>query len=266
MSETRLVNLALLKKRLSPEIFTEFCTETGLCPQCLTETLTISQDDLREIVCRTCGLVLGQEPSQSHSLPGVGRDTNYSDCCELSFGRNLGSHIRKFTLYSILKKGPSGVKDLGIRRIRLLNATKIEKSSIELLLRYGSQLCKQYHLDGKDRTSVQFANEFGKLLRLCGKVALALTSGTIGSKRLAYACFSYLYAKQFHNGTRIRQQLDVSDEALNWVDRVAQDVALPKGIEIFRKKTQGLPDPYCVDDLPVLKLEPHRNKRDHSQD
>ena len=248
MSETRLVNLALFKKRLSPEIFMEFCRETGLCPQCLTETLTISQDDLREIVCVRCGLVLGEEPPQSNRLPGVGSHTTYNDVCQLAFGKSLGSHMRKYQLYSVLAKSRNGKADLGIRAMWIKQFLKTEPPQIERMLRYGSDLCKKYGLGGKDERSVKFGDELGKILRVAGAVALVLTRGSIRSKHLAESCFVYLYEKMLHNGHGLRQELGVKPETLEWIRTVLERYSLPKSVEFFNKNHRSLPEAQGHDD------------------
>lgn len=87
---TDLQNLRLLKKKVNPEIFTEFCRESEICPECF-GPLVVSRDDPHEICCRKCGLVIAEEPARTHSLPGYGADTQYNDTCSLAFGKSLGS-------------------------------------------------------------------------------------------------------------------------------------------------------------------------------
>ena len=250
----RLQNLELLKKKVSREVFTSFCTEANICPECLTETLTVSRDDPREIVCRTCGLVLGEEPPQSHSLPGVGVNTSYNDTCQLAFGRSLGSHMRKYQLYSVLAKSRNGKKDLGIRAMLIKQFLKAEPPQIEHTLRYGSDLCKKYGLAGRNERSVRFADELGKILRVAGAAALVLTRGSIRSKSLAESCFVYLYEKMLHNGHNLRQKLDVKPETLEWIRTVLERYSLPKSLEFFNKNHQSLPEAQGYDDSEYVSI------------
>lgn len=290
MSETKLVNLEVLKQKVSSEIFESFCLEANVCPSCFGE-LTISRDRLHEVVCRKCGLVIAEEPARRHNLPGHGSSTNYNDTCSLAFGKSLGSHIGRYKMYSILKKAPQGVKDLGIRALMVKNATKIEIPQIQRMLSYGSECCKRYGLAGKDNKSVVFADGLGRVLRISGLTALTLSRGSISSKRLSYACFCWLYRKTFHDGNNVQEELKVKPEHLAWIDRVMGDVSLPRTVEIYGKnkavkdlfddekldcQCQINPDwpekgplilstkreePVweCSPDLPVLKFVPKKN-------
>lgn len=260
-----MVSLELLKRKVSPEIFMEFCKESMICPECLAETLTVSRDDPHEIVCKHCGLVVAEQPSQSHSLPGWGRDTNYSDVCNLSFGKSLGTVIGKYQLYSVLAKSPNGKKNLGVRSLQIRNVTKTEIPQIKSLLHYGSWLCKLHNLDGKSEKSVVFAETLGRVLRSVGVCALAMSRGTIQSKKLAEASFVYCYNKTFHDGHDLQEKLRVKNEILDWINKVMNVYALPKSVEIRKSKEPPLPENpilvwECPHDLPVLRLEPKKNK------
>lgn len=199
-------------------------------------------------------------------------------------------------MYSILKKAPNGVKDLGIRALMVRNVMKTEKKQIQAMLSYGSHLCKRYGLAGKDNKSIIFADGLGRVLRICGLTALTLSRGSISSKKLSYACFLWLYKKTFHDGNNIQEELGVKPEHLAWIDRVMHDIALPRNVELFGKNKavhelfddidvnchcqinpewpeKGpliLPQPTkreelvweCSPNLPVLKLFPRKNNQD----
>jgi hypothetical protein len=228
--------LSKYKNQVSKEIFSAFCQEASLCPECLTETLTISQDESKEIVCKKCGLVVGDFLEKQHTLPGVGGDTYYNDTCSLSFGKSLGTELGKYQMYSVLAKSEAGKIDIGKRRLIIKNVMRVEIPQVQQLLYYGSQLCKEFHLDGKDDRSVMFANELGRTLRLVGSVALSLSNNTLGIKKLVKACFLYLHKKTFHNGSQLQKQLKVDDASIEWVEWILNSYTIPKGFEIRRKK------------------------------
>lgn len=244
----RLQNLELLKKKVSPEVWQAFAQECGLCPECLIESLTISRDEPKEVVCSRCGLVIGLYFEAPSKLPGHGTDTTYNDTCQLAFGKSLGSHLRKFQTYSVLAKSSNGKKDLGLRAVQIKNLLHVESLQVRNMLFHGSQLCKQHGLSGKDERSIKFADELGKILRVAGATALVLTRGSIRSKHLAESCFIYLYEKTLHNGHGLRQELGVKPETLEWVRTVLERYSLPKPVELFTKRHESLPEAKGYDD------------------
>lgn len=161
MTGTQLVNLETLKRKVSPEIFVEFCRELETCPECF-GPLTVSRDDVHEICCRKCGLVVGEQLSQTHRLPGIGASTSYENTCSLEFNKGLGSHMKKYQLYSVLARAPAHTKDLGLRAIAMRKEMTNLKPQIKNMLFWGSKLCKRYHLGGTDRKSIQFADGLGR--------------------------------------------------------------------------------------------------------
>lgn len=195
---------------------------------------TSNNEPNTEIVCRNCGLVIGDFLEKQHSLPGVGVDTWYNDTCSLSFGKSLGTELGKYQMYSVLAKSEAGKIDIGKRRLIIKNMTRVEIPQVQQLLFYGSQLCKEHGLDGKDDRSIIFANELGRILRLAGTIALALSQNTIGIKKLVKACFLYLHKKTFYNGSQLQKQLKVDDATVEWIEYVINSYSLPKGLEIRR--------------------------------
>jgi hypothetical protein len=229
-------SLAALKTKLTPEIFLQVCQEMSVCPECLTESLTITCDDSQEVICKRCGLVISAYQETPHSLPGYGSDTHYSDVCHLSFGKSLGTELGKFQTYSILAKSEAGKQDIGKRRLIVKNLTRVEIPQVQQLLFYGSQLCKTYHLDGATERSILFADQLGRIMRTVGTVALALSQNSLGVKRLANACFVYLHRKSFNDGSDLQKNLKVEDAHLAWVEWILGSYSMPKGFEIRRKK------------------------------
>jgi hypothetical protein len=227
-------SLATLKGKVSPLIFLELCREADLCPECLTESLTITCDDSQEVICKRCGLVISAYQEKQRSLPGMGSDTNYGDTCSLSFGKSLGSELGKYQMFSVLAK--NGKTDLGKRRLIIKNVTRVEIPQVQQMLFYGSQLCRKYGFDGKDQKSITFADELGRILRLVGSVMLALSRDTIRSKQITNTCFYYLYRKCSDDGDKLQEDLKIKEEELTWLDWVLSSYSLPRRF-YSRKKT-----------------------------
>jgi hypothetical protein len=238
-SQQRTFDLALLKTKLLPETFFQLCDELGVCSECF-GPLTISKDESCEVVCRSCGLVVGAYMEKQHTLPGHGEETNYSDTCQLAFGKSLGSQIGKYQLYSVLAKSANGEEDLGVRALHIKHVSRLEIPQIQALLSYGSELCKEHGLSGKDQKSIEFANQLGRVLRIVGSVTLAFSRDTIYSKKIARDCFVYLHRKLFDDGSDLQKELEVKEETLQWIEYVLNCFVMPRGLELFRKKNVAL--------------------------
>jgi len=228
------LKLEILRSKVSPEIFHEFCKEAEICPECLTATVTHSREDPREIVCRNCGIVLGNVPVREHTLPGHGTHTWYNDVCNLAFGKSLGSYLGQYQLYSVLAKSAAGKKDLGIRACHIKNVTRIEIPQIQKMLEYGSKLCKDHELSGKDEQSIIFAEFLGRALRHVGTYTLSLSRRSIFSKKLSYATFMWCYEQYFHDGHNLKEELDVNEDVYSWVSwLLANFPLLPGKVEYY---------------------------------
>jgi len=94
-------------------------------------------------------------------------ERNWNPTVSLAFGKNLGAKpLQLHELYRVIVRGPNGEEDGGLRAkyLRLIEL-KVDHPYVKRLVKYGSQICKQFGLHKRNHVAISFAEEYGRVLR-----------------------------------------------------------------------------------------------------
>jgi len=220
---------------LPEDVFVEVL---GLCPECGAE---LSHVDNAQ-VCVECGLVWdGYDRIERDRIPmpeydgGLHMERCWNPECSLAFGKNLGARpLRLHELFRVIVKGPNGTEDAGLRaKLLRLIELKVDHPYVKRLVKYGSQICKQFGLHRRDAVALSFAEEYGRVLRKLGAY-YAFKGRAVNLHQIAKVAFIHVYQQFFgrENAEKIREELKVKEPFVSQVEALIK-VLNPKGNRII---------------------------------
>lgn len=163
-----------------------FLVGHDLCSVCL-ENGVVSRLRLRngERVCIECGYV-PEQVDFSNRIPFGNVRTPVN---QLAFGRGLGNTLWSKGRFFVLAHG-IGTHDLPIRSKQISIITRtVDPPKIMRMLRLGSKLCHDWGFDShKERKSVIFSNDLGRMLRTIG-ADIIMRNEQVSLPQVVKACF-----------------------------------------------------------------------------
>ncbi|MDH5634447.1 MAG: TFIIB-type zinc ribbon-containing protein [Candidatus Bathyarchaeota archaeon] len=208
--------------------------KSGVCLNC-GEMTFISDRNNGEVICTNCGLV--QDGQQKSMIPDFSHSSMTDPTCSLSYGRSLGDTLPAQETWKVLAKASTpglkfdrktqklvrdpdltkemtdelkeylkGHAGLRARFVRIFNST-CDPPYIKRAITIGMDLCREFGLEGKDPDTINFWNQYGKLLRkVCTLAFFMKKKGeSFEARKLTVTTFVFMWQLvELQHGLRTR--------------------------------------------------------------